>query len=66
MERAKWGAWDDCILTTKYKTGNQEGPTVSHRELYSIFWDNLYEKRLLKSANIYICVCVCVCVCVYK
>ena len=32
--------------TTIYKIDNQKGPTVYHRELYSIFCDNLYEKRI--------------------
>ena len=33
-------------LTTIYKIDNQQGPTVQHKELYSIFCDNLYEKRI--------------------
>ena len=37
--------------TTICKTDNQQGPTVQHRELYSIFCDNLYEKRILKRMN---------------
>ena len=32
------------IHTTTYKIDNQQGPTVQHRELCLIFWDNLYEK----------------------
>ena len=42
----KLGAWDEHIHTTVYKTDNQRGPTVQHREVYSIFCDNLYEKRI--------------------
>ena len=44
--RDKSGAWDEHTDTTIYKTDNQQGPTVQHRELYSIFCDNLYEKRI--------------------
>ena len=40
----KSGAWDEHTHTTIYKIDNQQGPTVQHRELYSIFWANLYEK----------------------
>ena len=42
----KSGAWDKQTHTTIYKIDNQQGPTVRHRELYSIFYDNLYEKRI--------------------
>ena len=40
----KSGAWDEH--STIYKTDNQQGPTVELRELYSIFCDNVYEKRI--------------------
>ena len=46
--RDKSGAWDEYTHTTIYKRDNQQGPTVEHRELYSIFCDNLYEKIILK------------------
>ena len=29
------------IYTTIYKIDEQQGPTVEHRELYSIFYNNL-------------------------
>ena len=29
-----------------YKIHNQQRPTVYHMGLYSVFWDNLYEKRI--------------------
>ena len=35
------GVWDQKIQTTTYKTDKQQGPTVSHRELYSIFCNKL-------------------------
>ena len=34
------------IHTTIYKIDKQQGPTVKHRELYSVFCDNLYGKRI--------------------
>ena len=40
------GAWDEHTHTTLYKINNQQGPAVEHRELYSTFCDNLYEKRI--------------------
>ena len=42
----KLGVWDQQIHTTIYKIDKQEGPTVQHRELYSIFCDNLEGKRI--------------------
>ena len=32
----KLGVWDQQIQTTIYKINKQQGPTVQHRELYSI------------------------------
>ena len=40
----KLGVWDQQIHTTIYKIDNQEGPTVQHRDLYSIYCNNLYGK----------------------
>ena len=34
------------IYTTIYKIDNQQGPTVQHRELCSILYNNLYGKRI--------------------
>ena len=31
------GVWDQLMLTFIYRLDKQEGPTVEHRELYSIF-----------------------------
>ena len=39
--REKLGVWDSQIQTTIYKIGKQQGPTVQHRELYSISCNNL-------------------------
>ena len=41
-QRNKPGAWDEHIHTIIYTTDNQQGPTVQHREFYSILCDNLY------------------------
>ena len=52
-KREMWGqgrdkseAWDEHTHTIIYKIDNQQGPTVWHRELYSIFCDNIYEKSI--------------------
>ena len=39
--RDKLGVWDEQIHTTVYKIDEQQGPTVYHRELYSISCNNL-------------------------
>ena len=39
--RDKSGAGDEHTHTTIYKIDNQQGPTI-----YSVFCDNLYEKRI--------------------
>ena len=51
--RDKLGVWGQNIHTTIYETGNQQGPTLQHREIYSISCNNLKWKRMLKR-NIYI------------
>ena len=40
------GVWDWHMHTTIYKIDNQQGPTVQHRELYSILCNNLHGKRI--------------------
>ena len=39
--RDKLGIWDQQIQAIIYKIDNQQGPSVYHRELYSIFSNNL-------------------------
>ena len=39
-----------------YKINNQQGPTVQHRELYSMFCNNLHGKRIYKIRNMCICI----------
>ena len=51
----------NTIHTTKYKTDNYQGPTVQHKELYSIFWDNLNGKRIWKTIDICICITESLC-----
>ena len=41
-----------CTHYTTYKADNQQGPSVSHRELDSIFCNNLCGKRIWKRMNI--------------
>ena len=41
----KLGVWDQQIHTIIYKTGSQQGPTVQHRELDSILYNNPYGKE---------------------
>ena len=45
QEIGKPGAWDYHTHTTMYKINNHQGPTVQHRELYSIVSDNLIWKK---------------------
>ena len=42
----KLGVWDQQIQTTIYKPDKQQGPTVQHRELYSISCNKLEWKRI--------------------
>ena len=37
----KLGGWDLHIHITIYEIDNQKGPSVQHRELYSIVYNNL-------------------------
>ena len=38
-ERDKLGVWDQQMQTVIYRMDKQQGPTVQHRELYSISYD---------------------------
>lgn len=46
--------WD--IHTNMYKTDDQQEPAVWHRELYSVFYNSLREKRMLKKIDTYVCI----------
>ena len=37
--RVGWGVWDQQMQTGIYRMDKQQGPTVEHRELYSISCD---------------------------
>ena len=39
--RDKLGVWDEQIHTTIYKIDKQQGPTVWHRELYSVSYKSI-------------------------
>ena len=46
------GCWDQQMQTITYRLDKQQGPTVEHRELYSISCDKPSWKRILKN-NVY-------------
>ena len=37
----KLGVWDEQIHSTGHKTDKLQGPTVQHRELYRVYFNNL-------------------------
>ena len=41
-----WETGIDICTPTIYKVDNQQGPNVKHKELYSVFYNNLYEERI--------------------
>ena len=43
--RDKLGVWDQQIQSTIYKIDKQQGFTIQHREVYSIFCNNLNGKE---------------------
>ena len=47
-ERDKLGVWDQQMQTIIYRMDKQQGPTVQHRELYSISWVNHHGKEYEK------------------
>ena len=49
------GSWDWHIHPTISKIDNHQGPTVQHRELYSILYSNLYGKRIWKKVDTCVC-----------
>ena len=50
----------NILLYIKY-IDNQQRPTVYHKELYSVFCNNLYGKRICKRMNICICITESLC-----
>ena len=47
-DRDKLGVWDQQIQTTIYKIDKRQGPSVQHRELYSVSFNKLQWKRIYK------------------
>ena len=39
-------SWGQQLLIIIYKTGKRKGPTIEHRELYSISWDKPSWERM--------------------
>ena len=52
--RDRLGDWDQQMQSILYKMDKQQGPTVEHRELYSISCDNHNGKDCEKEC-IYVC-----------
>ena len=46
-----WGCWGWQVHTVVYGMTGQRGPAIDHKELYLIFRDNLYGKRIRKRMN---------------
>ena len=55
------GVWDWHIYTVVYRTIGQQGPAVKYKELYPIFYDNLYGNRILKRIDVFICITESLC-----
>ena len=49
------------VHTTIYKIGNQQGPTVQHKELCSILHKNLDGKRIWKRTDTCTCINESIC-----
>ena len=48
------GSRDQQMLTLIYETGKWQGPTIEHRELYSISWDKPSWERMWKRLWIHV------------
>ena len=55
------GAWDGHVQTAIFKTDNQQGPILQHRDLCSILSDNLHQKRIWKRIDSYGCITESLC-----
>ena len=55
----KSGAWNQQVETVIYKIDEQQGPTVQHRELYSVHYNNL--GKTVKRIHTYTCVTESLC-----
>ena len=45
------GVWDSHVHTAIFKTDNQKGSTILHRELCSTFYNNINGKKLWKRVD---------------
>ena len=57
MGTGEWdglGVWDYKMQTSIHRMNKQQGPTIEHRELYSIFCNKPKWKRIRKK----MCVCM--------
>ena len=52
-EGGNLGIWGEQIHAV-HKIDKQQGPTVEHRELYSMFYNNLYGEKNLKKKWIFV------------
>ena len=59
-EEGQTGVWDWHVHSTTFKRDNQQEATVQHKELCSIFRNNLNGKRIWKRAETCIVVIVLV------
>ena len=55
--KGRLGVWDGHVHTAVFNMDNQQGPTVWHRELFSVLCDGLYRERIFKKKKVDICVC---------
>ena len=55
------GVWDWHIYISIFKIVNQQGPAVEHRELCSVFCNNLNGKRIWKRIDTCICITESLC-----
>ena len=53
--------WDWCVHTAIFKTGNQQGLPVQHRELCSIFFNKLNGEKIWKRIDTCICITESLC-----
>ena len=63
-ERWGWdgvGVWGYQMQTSIYRMDQYQGPTIEHRELYSIFCDKPQWDRIF-CVYIYVYVYICVCI----
>ena len=59
MDRLR--VWDWHIHTAMFKTDNQQGTTIKHRELCSVFCNNLNGERIWKGIDTFTCITESLC-----